>query len=78
MASIRLSIEQVRADLEEVNKEIQALESTIDPANQVVVDNLKIERDWAENYLRALEDQSLSSCPVILAPNDTELMINGS
>lgn len=65
---IRITIQQIRADLVALNTSINELESSVvtpDNYTSTCIYNLRIQRLWAENYLKTLED-SLVQCPTPL------------
>ena len=54
---IKISIQQIKADLLALNNSINQLEqSVVTPDNytSTCIQNLRIQRDWTENYLRSL------------------------
>lgn len=66
LSNIKISIEQIKSDILELEAEINNLKTSTDPNSQIIIENLKLEKIWAENYLSEIEQQMLfTPCPYV-------------
>lgn len=69
LSQIQISIQQIQGDLNDLNNTINQLEANIttpDNYTSTCIQNLRLQRDWAENYLKTLQQQLLVQCPTPL------------
>lgn len=74
LTEIRASIQQIQSDLSEIEQQIEDLQNaspSTSTQNDTGFANLQLQRQWAENYLRTLEEQSIVQCPTVLPSANT-------